>query len=388
MSRRTRTFHWQALKRLRNGIARLIPLVVGIVSWYCRQKQYPLSRLVLTVRAQVQKYLNRRQGAAANDRRRGSKMAAAEKKSVRISIAPEDFATLKNANYKLCFAKKVDDTYNVVWQSYKDYLNNCTFSWVPTYQLFGTNTFQTNITVTTDTDTVPIGLGQTADLDKNGALGAAYNGKGPKTGITMNNAYGPIHPGLLSYSVGPDGKAATTAIYVAEDQIVTGDVALTPVESVQVWFEQNIETSTMFSSARSKAVQIDLTSVNTAARRYVGGEWITPASDALLTASFDPFGILTIIASLTSQINVSQLRAQLLAVVQAVYHDIEVTINAPGGVQIVISFNARHGLTGARQAQTAALLSDPVTVDILCGLTLDTLASMGVGYTEFQAIPA
>jgi hypothetical protein len=169
---------------------------------------------------------------------------------------------------------------------------------------------------------------------------------------------------------------------------VTGDVALTPVESVQVWFEQNIETSTMFSSARSKAVQIDLTSVNTAARKYVGGEWITPASDALLTASFDPFGILTIIASLTSQINVSALRAQLLAVVQAIYHDIEVTINAPGGVQIVISFNARHGLTGARQVQTAALLSDPATVDVLCSLTLDTFASMGVGYTEFQAIPA
>ena len=56
-----------------------------------------------------------------------------------------------------------------------------------------------------------------------------------------------------------------------------GPVTLTPIDTVMVWFQQDIATSTMFSSARSMSTEIDLTSTNTATRLYKGGQWSTPS---------------------------------------------------------------------------------------------------------------
>ncbi len=199
----------------------------------------------------------------------------ASEKVVTIEIAEGDLATLKEAEYKLCFAKKVGETYNVVWQSYTEYLQNNQFKWTPVYQLFGTNTFENDVTVTTATNTVDIGLGEQSILDSNGNLGDPTTG-GPEISITMINEYGSIHPGVNQLSTGVDGSQVSTAIYVAENPIVEGTDELTPKESVLVWFEQNVETSTMFSTARSNSVEIDMTSVNEATRLYVDQGWITP----------------------------------------------------------------------------------------------------------------
>ncbi|MDD4915469.1 MAG: hypothetical protein PHW13_10610 [Methylococcales bacterium] len=203
-------------------------------------------------------------------------LLAATQKKVTIQISSADLTQLKNSKYRLCFAKKVgDDAYNVVWQSYTNYLSNNNFSWTPQYQLFGSNSFQANVQVDVSTNLVNIGLGETSILDASGLLGPASTG-GPSTAITMLNQYGPIHPGVNQISTGIDGKTVTTPIYVAENQIVTGTTNLTPVEKVLVWFEQNIVTSTMFSDSRSNYVEIDLTSVDSATRLYQNGIWTTP----------------------------------------------------------------------------------------------------------------
>jgi hypothetical protein len=201
---------------------------------------------------------------------------AAVQKSVIIQIAEEDLATLKANDYKLCFAKKVGDAdYNVVWQSYNKYLANNQFSWTPQYQLFGSNIFQGNITVQVATNVVQIELGETSVLDEAGTLKPPKTG-GSDTGFTMENNYGTIHPGVNQLSTGIDGKQISTPIYVAQKAIVSGSVVLTPVEKVLVWFEQNIQTSTMFSDARAQAVEIDLTTLNCATRMYKDQNWITP----------------------------------------------------------------------------------------------------------------
>lgn len=204
------------------------------------------------------------------------RMLAAVQKTVNIEIADNDLRSLKTAGYKLCFAKKVGDSaYNVVWQSYSDYLSSNTFSWTPQYQLFGSNTFQGNITVKVQTNVQTIGLGQTCDLESSGLLGPAYDG-GPDISLTMNNEYGSIHPGVMQVSIGLDGSQISTPIYVAPDPIVMGQAVLTPKEFVLVWFEQNIETSTMFSTARSNSVEIDMTATNSATRLYQNQQWSTP----------------------------------------------------------------------------------------------------------------
>ena len=201
--------------------------------------------------------------------------AVATQKTVLIEIAQGDLETLKNSQYKLCFAKKVGDTFNVVWQSYVDYLVSNEFKWTPMYQLFGTNTFQSDITVTATTNIVDIGLGEQSTLNSAGNLSPASSG-GPDYAITLINEYGSIHPGVNQLSTGLDGTQESTPIYVAENSIVLGTDELVPKESVLVWFEQNVETSTMFSTARSNSVEIDMTFENEAVRLYSNQTWTTP----------------------------------------------------------------------------------------------------------------
>lgn len=200
---------------------------------------------------------------------------AATQKVVTIEIASADLTLLKQNKYKLCFAKKVGtEDYNVVWQSYDAYLSNNEFSWTPQYQLFASNVFKDNVQVRASTNTVNIGLGQTSILDSSGLLGSATTG-GPAVSFTLTNNYAPIHPGVNQLSTGIDGTQVSTPIYVAVNQVVTGNSILTPVETILVWFEQNVQTSTMFSTSRSKSIEIDLTFANDAARLYEGGEWKT-----------------------------------------------------------------------------------------------------------------
>ena len=214
----------------------------------------------------------------ANEEFFGATMAlqvalAASQKSVTIKIDTQDLEDLKHSDYKLCFAKKVaEDVYNVVWQSYTQYLASNVFSWTPQYQLFGSNIFQDGVEVQSSTEIVNIGLGQQSTLNKEGVWSDVATG-GPDTSINIINDYGSIHPGVNQLSTGINGKVLSTAIYVAAEPILKGSAKLTPIEKVLVWFEQNIETSTMFSSARSFSEEIDLTSINKATRLYKNQTW-------------------------------------------------------------------------------------------------------------------
>lgn len=172
----------------------------------------------------------------------------------------------------MCFAKKVGETFNVVWQSSNDYLMLNSFTWTPLYQLFGTNTFKGGVTVKASTLNQKCGLGQTCTLDKNGKLGSAVDG-GTNTALHLTNEYGPIHSGVNQMVTGVDGREASLPIYVSETQEVKGNIDLTPKESVLVWFEKNIETSTMFSSSRSNAIELDLSDKNSVAVNYANGSW-------------------------------------------------------------------------------------------------------------------
>ncbi|MFD9698362.1 hypothetical protein [Lentzea sp. NPDC059081] len=302
-------------------------------------------------------------------------------KSVDIQIAPEDLKTLKSSNYKLCFAKKVNDSYNVVWQSSSAYLSDNTFSWQPLYQIFGSNTFQGNVTVHAATNQVAIGLGDEITLDKDGLLGNASSG-GPATSITLNNDYGPIHPGLSAYSTDINGRGTTTPIYVAEAPIVSGKDVLTPVEAVQVWFEQDVVTSTMFSTARSNAVEIDLTEVNSATRLYSGGQWSKPKNVALFA---DPATVLTIIAALTAAVVIQDLASKIASKLTGVYKDVKVEVTSMGGSTVKIEYREQPGLGGAQLAQTQALLVNPTAVDQLTGFAVEAFAQLGKGYVTLNA---
>lgn len=194
-------------------------------------------------------------------------------KQVTVEIFEDDLTELKANNYKLCFAKKVaEGAYNVVWQSFDKYLGNNTFSWTPQYQLFGSNTFEEGVTVNVSTNLKTIGLGQTATLTSAGVLQTPVSG-GSSTGFTMHNEYGSIHVGVCQLCTQLDGRTISSPIYVSTAAAMTGDVVLTPVEKVLVWFQQDIVTSTMFSTARTDAQELDMTESNSKKCLYKNQKW-------------------------------------------------------------------------------------------------------------------
>ncbi|WP_298902186.1 hypothetical protein [uncultured Psychroserpens sp.] len=196
-------------------------------------------------------------------------------KTVQIKISSEELASLKGNGYKLCFAKKVgDNSYNVVWHAFDNYLSQNTFSWTPQYQLFGTHTFQANIRVQAQTNIVSIGLGQSSTLNSSGMLESPISG-GPSNAITIENNYGPIHPGLNQTATGIDGRISSDPIYVAQKEATPGATPMIPVENILVWFQKHIETSTMISSIIGTPTEIDLTGTNSATRLYSNGKWTT-----------------------------------------------------------------------------------------------------------------
>lgn len=311
-------------------------------------------------------------------------MANGQVKSVDIQIASADLETLKGSGYQLCFAKKVNNSYNVVWQSGFEYTGDDTFSWQPLYELFGTNVFQGDVTVHATTNAVSIHLGDQATLDKAGVLGAGSTG-GPATGITMINDFSAIHPGLNSVATGVSGRALTTPIYVAEHPIVSGSDVLTPVECVQVWFEQDITTSTMFSTARSNSVEIDLTENDNAARLYSGGEWTTPKAGPRYV---DPMSIVVIVATLTAAVVIHDLATKISSKLTGVYKDVKVDVTTVGGNTVKIEYSEQPGLSGARLAQTRLLLQNQTTVDQLAEFVLESFAQLNVGYLSLNAATA
>ncbi len=316
---------------------------------------------------------------------------AGTQKTVNITIASADLETLKDNAYLLCFAKKVVNAFDVVWQSYRDYLYSNTFQWTPVYQLFGSELFESQATVRVSTNSVNIGLGQQATLDKAGVLGAASPG-GPTTAITMVNDYGPIHPGLIQLSTGIMGQQEATPIYVAQEQIIMGNDVLTPIEEVMVWFEQNIQTSTMFSDAKSNSVTIDMTDSDSQTRLYSGGTWSAPSASDLavgVTPSTSDLAlagipILTIILYATGAIIARDLASRIASKLTGVYNDITVEVTTGASNKVTVTYYQKQGLTSSEQSFLATLMTSTST-DTLMDFTVDSLAQSGVGFTRLEA---
>lgn len=194
-------------------------------------------------------------------------------KKVHVEINEADITKLMYNGYRMCFAKKVgDERCNVIWQSYKDFGEENDFLWVPMYQIFRTNTFQTGVTVETSSKPKDIGLGEITTIDKYGLLSIPVTGE-DKTAISVNNEYMATHIGISQLSTGLDGKTVSTPIYVSENECMLGTAKFKPVEKVLIWFESNVQTSTMFTDMSTNYIEVDLTSVNEVNLKYENEQW-------------------------------------------------------------------------------------------------------------------
>jgi len=309
-------------------------------------------------------------------------------KQVTIDIASGDLETLKNNGYQLCFAKKVNDTYNVVWRASSEYLGSNTFSWTPAYQLFGTNTFQAGVKVTAETNTQNISLGQQCVLDSAGELQPPTSG--PAGVLTLVNQYGPIHPGVNEVSTGIDGRQMATSIYVSQEQIISGTDTLTPVEMVMVWFEQDISTGTMFSNAVSLSQEIDMTQQDKVTYSFQDFSWkLGPLSNASQAESEEGSQLLNIRVKATAAISASQLAQRISARLTGVYQDIQVTVNPvtvnPSTGKFTITYSERLGIGLERAVYLHSLKQSPALLDTLLEFTVEALASLNSAFTSLEA---
>lgn len=194
-------------------------------------------------------------------------------KTVTVQIDENDLPILKDGGYSLCFAKKVGDfDYDVIWKSMDKYLVSNVFSWQPIYQVYGTNTFQDSVKVEVSTNIENIGLGEITTLDAYGILSDPVTG-GSAEAINVDNKYGNIHFGISQVSVNDKGLMESTPIYVSKGVSVQGANEFKPVEKVQIWFQANAETSTMFAEMRSNSIEVDLTEKNVVSVKYQNGQW-------------------------------------------------------------------------------------------------------------------
>lgn len=201
------------------------------------------------------------------------RIAAVEtEKTLIIRIEAEDLQILKDSNFKLCFAKNVEGIFDVVWRASEGYLSINQFDWSYQYQLFCSNSFADNEKVRSTTEFRDIDFGQESTLNDAGILSPPSTG-GEENKITLVNEYGSIHPGLSQMAVGVDGKMATTPTYLAENAVVQGTYGLTTAEMVLVWFEQDVETGTMFTSGKSNGFEVDMTSVEVVELLYQNQTW-------------------------------------------------------------------------------------------------------------------
>ncbi|KAI0360895.1 hypothetical protein OH77DRAFT_1418933 [Trametes cingulata] len=195
----------------------------------------------------------------------------------------QDYTTLRNGGYKLCIAKKVNDTYDTVWRG-DTFLQYNQFQWTSAYQIFGTNTWGDGALVFASTKAVDIKFGQTALLDDTGTMNNATGTPNPSTGsFNLTNNYGGIRAGVNA-SLG--GNFAP--IFVSPTQLINGPATFTPVESVMVWFDTSYETSTIIASSVSDTIEVDFTGgrINRSVT-YGGGAWDLDGA-VQLSSTFHP----------------------------------------------------------------------------------------------------
>ena len=196
-------------------------------------------------------------------------------KTLIVEITSDDLIMLQGEGLKLNIAIKVNNTFDVVWQSISNYESSNTYQWSQDFQVFASNEFQEDVTVESETNLVNVELGQEVTLNPIGVLGPAMDG-GPAGSISFINDFGPIHPGLSQQLTDPAGVQEILPAYISPNLIVPGiDELLTPIDEVMVWFEDT-ETGTMFSDPRSNPFVADLTEINELTVLFSNGEWSIP----------------------------------------------------------------------------------------------------------------
>ena len=200
------------------------------------------------------------------------------KKTVNINVEGDMLDQLKDSGYKLCIAKKVENyDYNVAWYSTEKYLEINSFSWVPQYEVFATNSFLSNTKVGASCTPVRMDFGEITTFSRTGRMSPPVTG-GAGDALNIKNEFGLIRFGINQLCTGVDGSRQSSAIFVTPSGILSGEISFKPSEKIQVWFEQSMESSTILTVMRSNCMELDM--ANSDSRSVLfnkSGSWVITA---------------------------------------------------------------------------------------------------------------
>lgn len=183
------------------------------------------------------------------------------KKSVTVRISDQMIAVLLHSHYRLCIGKRIreDPDIRLVWQSWERFFPQNTFSWTDAYALSYTSYFVPGSSLALACTPVPVAPGEQATLDRFGCISSPISGQDPDS-ICLVNECGLIFPVLSQQITGIDNKSSCSPFYISSGQLLKGTISFRPIDSLCLWFEQNLCDDLQLAAAKTVTVDLDLSS--------------------------------------------------------------------------------------------------------------------------------
>lgn len=176
-------------------------------------------------------------------------------KELNIRVSENDLKILRENDYVLCVAKRVEDSYyNVIWQAEKNFTQNNRIIWddkVSNYSLFASTSCHEGQTVFENILPIQISLGERAVLEKAGYFSGKEPGKEADE-IEMRNLYEPVYPGLCQQCIDFNGETSIQPFFLSPVLCIPGEFRVKPVDKLLVWFEQDVRQGMIIRPEREK----------------------------------------------------------------------------------------------------------------------------------------
>lgn len=199
--------------------------------------------------------------------------------TITVYIEEEQLKAQKDNNYSLYLAKKVNDSFTVIWQSKGaiatvnvpayQYHNEFDIN-TPSYMVNYTNdpVQSGDVTFTSGGKNLSINTGQTTVLNANGIFEAAKNGGDPSDVLINNELQANPHEILL------DSKGNNIWVN-RESGMNIGTATITPKYEYQLWFGNIQETGSLIAENRSNIATVSLQAGDAKTITYDNsGDWI------------------------------------------------------------------------------------------------------------------
>lgn len=197
----------------------------------------------------------------------------AAQKKLKITFADEQMELLKRNEYKLCFARKIENfAYNIVWKASSDFMVNTVFRWIDEYYLFASDAFAKSVNVNdiSTSNLVNIHTGEQSTLNSSGIL-SQPSSSDITSGFTINNASLPIHAGISQVCFDKNQNLICSPVFLSETEILPQmRRTFVPDGNLLVWLDADLETGIIFQNMPSQSIEIDFSKVDEAVINYTG----------------------------------------------------------------------------------------------------------------------